>query len=153
MTPTETAHWAANPQDENFSVLQIVARPPTTLTLVEDENRRDIVRRYATPAEARWNKRNGIEAGERQGWVPLQGFQGRFECAAYVCERAIGNPTNAMHLALSMNLLMHTCNTSFIQVAESFSILELNETQALMIPAFQQAFSMSFGLTDIGRCS
>jgi len=83
MTPSETAHWAGNWEDKDFSVLNVVARPPTTMTLVEDENRNDIVRRYATPAEARANKRKAIKAGEREGWVLLKGFPENVDGAIY----------------------------------------------------------------------
>ena len=83
MTPTECEHWARNWEDQAFSVLNVVERPPTTVTEVEDEERNAIVRRYATPTEARENKRKGIEAGEREGWVPLQGFSEPIEGAIY----------------------------------------------------------------------
>ena len=74
MTPIECQYWAQHPQDTDFSVLEIVARPPNTITEVEDDDRNDIVRRYATPAEARMNKRKAIKAGESAGWMPLKGF-------------------------------------------------------------------------------
>ena len=83
MTPTECQHWAKHPDDKNFSVLEIALRPPTTVTVVEDDDTNDMVRRYATPAEARANKRKVIVAGERRGWVPLHGFLEGTDGAVY----------------------------------------------------------------------
>ena len=83
MTAIECQYWANHPQDTDFSVLEIAERPPNTITEVEDENRNDIVRRYATPAEARTNKRKAIRAGERAGWIPLKGFPEGLNGAVY----------------------------------------------------------------------
>lgn len=74
MTPTECEHWARNPDDEGFSVLNLVDRPPMTVTEVVDENGNGLVRRSVTVGEARENKRKAIQAGESGGWVPLKGF-------------------------------------------------------------------------------
>ena len=76
MTSIETEYWSNNLDDKNFSVLELTFRPPTLVPMVEDEVRNVTARRFATPAEARANKRKGIKAGEREGWVPLKGFPG-----------------------------------------------------------------------------